>query len=554
VPLLSSNSLPVWRFGSFELNQETSELRKSGAEVRLPLQSARILGLLVANAGKLVTREELRHQIWGEAAVDFDAGLNFCLNQIRAALKDDVRSPFYIETLPRRGYRFIAPVEPILTSPPLLAVLPFDNLSRDPEQDFIAEAVGDALITELGGLGALRVISRQTVLHFKGTEKTIPEIGRELRADAIVEGSIWQDGTRIRITAQLIQVSPEQHLWAKRYKCDLADFLTLQGQIAQAIAAAVQLAVSPGELCRLTRRRPVDPEAHLAYLRGRHHMSRWSRESLEKALEYFELALKKDPSHALSYAQAADCYAHLGFWGHHPFPDAYKRAKESAMKALALDDTLSTAHWAFGWSTWVTDWDLDTCETEIRRAIQLNPSDEHAHAANSIFIIATTDNQAQAEREMRLALDLDPLSEYVNANLAWIYLFIDDYGRASEQARRTLELFPGSPLAYLGLGIAESCRCRHAEAIEALNQAAAISHDPLPMAYLACAHARAGNRRVASEILAGLLSRSKDEADAQVFRPHQSGHWRARPGIRVDRKSVRGARFGALLYARDAPV
>jgi serine/threonine-protein kinase len=182
------------------------------------------------------------------------------------------------------------------------------------------------------------------------------------------------------------------------------------------------------------------------------------------------------------------------------------------MKALALDDTLSTAHWAFGWSTWVTDWDLDTCETEIRRAIQLNPSDEHAHAANSIFIIATTDNQAQAEREMRLALDLDPLSEYVNANLAWIYLFIDDYGRASEQARRTLELFPGSPLAYLGLGIAESCRCRHAEAIEALNQAAAISHDPLPMAYLACAHARAGNRRVASEILAGLLSRSKDEA------------------------------------------
>jgi tetratricopeptide (TPR) repeat protein len=149
----------------------------------------------------------------------------------------------------------------------------------------------------------------------------------------------------------LIQVSPEQHLWAKRYECDLADFLTLQGQIAQAIAAAVQLAVSPGELCRLTRRRPVDPEAHLAYLRGRHHMSRWSRESLEKALEYFELALKKDPSHALSYAQAADCYAHLGFWGHHPFPDAYKRAKESAMKALALDDTLSTAHWAFGWST-----------------------------------------------------------------------------------------------------------------------------------------------------------------------------------------------------------
>ena len=394
----------------------------------------------------------------------------------------------------------------------MLAVLPFENLSRDPEQDFVADAVGDALITELGGLSALRVISRQTALHFKGTQKTIPEIGRELRADAIVEGSVWREGNRIRITAQLIQVSPEQHLWAKMYDCDLADFVTLQGQVAQAIAGAVQLTITPGELARLGHSRPVDPEAHLAYLRGRHHMSRWSRESFEKALEYFEFTLKKDPSHALSYAHKADCYAHLGFWGHHSFPDAYKRAKESALKALALDDALSTAHWAFGWATWVTDWDLDTCEGEIRRAVQLNPSDEHAHAANSIFLIATTEDQGQAEREMRLAFHLDPLSEYVNANLAWIYLFLDDYDRAVEQARRTLELFPGSPLAYSGLGLAESCRCRHAEAIEALNKAAAISHDPVSMAYLACAHARAGDRSVASGMLEDLLSRSEREA------------------------------------------
>jgi TolB-like protein len=297
---LAFNSLPVWRFGSFELNQETGELRKAGTEVRLALQAARILGLLVANAGKLVTREEIRHRIWGEAAVDFDAGLNFCLNRIRAALEDDVRSPCYIQTLPRRGYRFIAPVEPVLTSPPLLAVLPFDNLSGDPEQEFIVDAVSDALITELGGLSALRVISRQTVLHFKGSQKTIPEIGRELRADAIVEGSVWRDGSRIRITAQLIQVSPEQHLWAKRYDCDLADFITLQGQIAQAIAGAIRLAATPGELARLARPRPVDSEAHLAYLRGRHHMSRWSRESFEKALDYFELAFNNDPRQALS--------------------------------------------------------------------------------------------------------------------------------------------------------------------------------------------------------------------------------------------------------------
>lgn len=241
-------------------------------------------------------------------------------------------------------------------------------------------------------------------------------------------------------------------------------------------------------------------------------MSRWSRDSFEKALEYFELALTKDPGHALSYAHMADCYAHLGFWGHHSFPDAYQRAKESALKALALDDALSTAHWALGWATWVNDWDLDTCKEEIRCAIRLNPSDEHARAANSVFLMATTDHQKQAEREMRLALQLDPLSEYVNANLAWIYLFVDDYPRAIEQARRTLELFPGSPLAYSALGLAESCLCSHAEAIDDLNKGAAISHDPVSMSYLACAHARAGNRDLASSMLADLLVRSGHEA------------------------------------------
>jgi len=511
VALLSSNTPPVWRFGCFELNSETGELRKSGFEVRLPMQPARILGLLVANAGKLVTREEIRREIWGEAVVDFDAGLNFCLNRIRAVLEDDVRSPSYIETLPRRGYRFLPVVEAVPTAPPTLAVLLFENLSGDPEQDFLGDAVADALTTELGSLSTLRVISRQTVLHLKGTRKTVPEIGRELKADAIIEGSVLRAGNRIRIAAQLIQVSPEQHLWAKTYDGDLADFVTLQGQVAQAIAGAVRLAVSPGELARLGRPRPVDPEAHLAYLRGRHHMSRWSRESFEKALEYFQAALQKDPAHALSYAHMADCYALLGFWGHHPYPDAYHRAKESALKAIALDDALGAAHWALGWAAWMCDWDLDICHAETLRAIQLNPSDEHAHALHSIFLVTTSEDRERAVSEMRLALHLDPLSQYVNANLSWIYLFVGDYDRAAEQARRTLELFPGSPLAYTGLGLAELCRSRFAEAIEALEKAVAVSPDALTMAYLGSVHARAGNLDAASQVLKDLLARCDRE-------------------------------------------
>jgi TolB-like protein len=510
--LLCSTESPVWRFGCFELNRETGELRKSGAEVKLPLQPARVLGLLIARAGKLVTREEIRREIWGETVVDFDLGLNFCVNRIRAVLGDDPRSPRYIETLPRRGYRFIAAAEPVLTIPPTLVVLPFENLGRDPEQDLFGDAVTDALTTELGSISTLRVISRQSVLHLKGTQKTAPEIARELKADAIIEGSVLPARNRIRIAAQLVQVSPEQHLWANAYDCDLADILTIQGQVAQAIARAVRLALTPFDLARLGRTRPVDPEAHLAYLKGRHHMGRWSRESFEKALEYFQLAVQKDPSHALAYAQMADCYALLGHWGHLPFRDAHQRAKEAAIKALALDDALSTAHWAFAWVTWVHDWDLAVCEWETLRAIQLNPSDERAHVTYSIFLVTTSEDSARAVSEAKLALDLDPLSQHVNSIVAWIYLFVRDHARAVDQARKTLELFPGSLQAYWVLGLAEACRSRYPEAIAALEKAVAISRDALSMAYLGSVHARAGNLDVALRFLKDLLFRNEREA------------------------------------------
>ncbi|MBZ5584310.1 MAG: winged helix-turn-helix domain-containing protein [Acidobacteriia bacterium] len=502
-----------FRFGPYEADAERRELRKGGLRIRVRDKSFEVLAALLEHRGEVVTRDELRRRLWpGGIFVDFENSLNSAVNRLRDALGDSAAKPRFIETWPRRGYRFMVPAEPSRAAPPTLAVLPFENLSHDPEQDFFGDAVADALTTELGSLSTLRVISRQTALHLKGTRKTIPEIGRELMADAIIEGSVLRAGNRIRITAQLIQVFPEQHLWAKTYNSDLADIVSLQGQVAQAIAGAVQLAIAPHELARLVRPRPVDPEAHLAYLRGRHHMSRWSRESFEKALEYFQMALAKDPDHALSYAHMADCYALLGFWGHHPFPDAYRKAKESALEAIARDDALSAAHWALGWATWMCDWDLDRCEAETLRAIELNPSDEHAHAVNSIFLITTSEDRARAASEMRLALLLDPLSEYVNANLAWIYLFVDDYDRAAEQARRTLELFPGSPLAYSGLGLAESCRCRYAQSIDALEKAVAISQDALSMAYLGAAYARAGNRDVASGVLGDLLSRSGREA------------------------------------------
>ena len=502
----------TFRFGPYEADVGTRELRKHGLRIGLREKSFQVLVALLEHPGEVVTREKLRRRLWPEGVfVDFDNSLNSTVNRLRDVLGDSSAKPRFIETLPRLGYRFIAQVEPARAARPTLAVLPFENLNHDPEQDFFADGVADALTTALGNVSTLRVISRQSVRHLRNSERTVPEIARELKADAIVEGSVLQVGGRVRITAQLVQVAPEQHLWAKGYECEMGDILTIQGQVAQAIAEAVEVVLTPAEKSRLARPRPVDPEAHLAYLRGRHHMGQWSRESFERALECFRLAVEKDPAHAPAYAHMADCYALLGHWGHLPFRDAFRRSKEAALQALALDDTLSTAHWAFAWATWVCDWDLVTCEAEALRAIQLNPSEEHAHAVYSVFLVTTREDPAPAVKEMKLALDLDPLSQYVNANMAWIYLFVKDYGSASEQARKTLELFPDSLLAWWGLGLSELCRSRFAEAIAALEKAAAISPDAISIAYLGSAQARTGRADIALSLLQNLLSRSERE-------------------------------------------
>jgi len=502
-----------YRFGAYELDARMGELRKSGVRVQLQEKSFEVLTALLEHARDLVTREELQQRLWpGGVSVDFDNSLNSAVNRLRDALRDRARRPRYVQTLRGRGYRFIAPVEQIRTPTLTLAVLPFANLSHDPEQDLFGEAVADVLTTELGSVSTLRVISRQSMMHLKGTQKTVPEIARELKADAIVEGSILKAGNRVRIAAQLVQASPEQHLWTGTYNFDLADVFTVQGQVAHAVAGAVQLALTPAEVARLARARPIDPEAHLAYVRGRHHMGRWSRESFEKALGYFHLALHRDPCHAPAYAYAAVCYGLLGFWGHLPFRDAYQKAKTSAQKAIALDDALSTAHYALGWASWMHDWDLPACEVETRRAIELNPSDEFARQQYSIFLVTTSEDCDRAVREIRLALDLDPLSQFVNGIAAWVYLFVKDYERASDQALKTLELFPGSLQAYWILGLAQMCRNRYAEAIAALELALATSRDSFSIAYLGSAHARAGNLDAATSMLGDLLAMNEGGA------------------------------------------
>jgi TolB-like protein len=501
-----------FRFGPYEADMRLRKLRKRGLRMHLREKSFELLAALLEHSGEVVTREELRRRLWPEGVfVDFENSLNSTVNRLRAVLGDSSAKPRFIETLPKLGYRFVARVVSSRSAPATLAVLPFENLNHDPEQDFFADGVADALTTALGSISTLRVISRQSVAHLKGTKRTVPEIARELKTDAVVEGSVLQAGGRVRITAQLVQAEPERHLWAKGYECDVGDILTIQGQVSLAIAEAVKVALTPAEKGRIGRPRPVDAEAHLAYLKGRHHMGQWSRESFEKALGYFRSAVEKDPRHALAYAHMADCYGMLGNWGHRPFLEAFRSAKQAALRALALDEGLSTAHWAYAWATWVCDWDMATCEAEALRAIQLNPSDEHAHATLSTFLVTTTNDHARAVSEMRLALDLDPLSPYLNALMAWTYVFVRDYDRAATQARRTLDLFPDSLLGWWGLGLAEMGASKHGESIAAFERAAAISPEPLSIGYLGVAQARAGHLGTAASLLDQLRSRSERE-------------------------------------------
>src|SRR3989441_6754776 len=277
-------------FGVFEVDLRAGELRKQGVRIKLQDQPFQILQVLLERSGEVVTREELRERIWpADTFVDFDQGLNNAIKRLRESLSDSPDNPRFIETIPRRGYRFIGMTG---SSTPgrmrSLAVLPLENLSHDPQQEYFAEGLTEALITTLAKIGELRVVSRTSAMHYRGVHKPLHEIARELEVDAIVEGTVLRSGHRVRITAQLIDASKETHLWAESYERGLRDVLTLQAEVAQAIAREVQVKLTPEERAHLAQVRRVDPEAYEAYLKGRYHWNRHSAEGFGKAVQYFQ--------------------------------------------------------------------------------------------------------------------------------------------------------------------------------------------------------------------------------------------------------------------------
>src|SRR5712664_2627602 len=330
------------RFGAFELDFKASQLRKQGIKVKLQEQPFQILQVLLQRPGEIVTREELQQTIWpSDTFVDFDHGLYNAIKRLREALGDSAETPRFVETLSRRGYRFVGKIECEASQMRSLAVLPLENLSRDPEQEYFAEGLTEALITTLAKIGEMRVVSRTSIMMYKGVRKPLREIARELEVDAIVEGTVLRAGDRVRITAQLIDAAKETHLWAESYERDLRNVLALQSEIAQAIARVIRVKLAPIDQARFLNANPVDPEAYEAYLKGRYHWNRRSAEGLAKAIQSFQTAIAKDPSYAAAYAGLADCLTGLSAWGFVPAQDGCGKAKGFAQKALEIDHSLA---------------------------------------------------------------------------------------------------------------------------------------------------------------------------------------------------------------------
>lgn len=503
---VTTGKASILRFGAFEVDLQAGELRKSGLKTRLQEKPFQILALLLKRSGEVVTREELQKQLWPtDTFVDFEHGVNTAVAKLRQALDDDPDNPRFIQTLPRRGYRFIgmvdaitesAPPSPQLaipgrqtlsgrfsrrvivltavafailaaaifakfnflrlrntarTAPPhveSLAVLPLDNLSGNASDEYFVDGMTDALITNFSKIGALRVISRTSVMRYKGARRPLPEIGKELNVDAVVEGAVLRSDGRVRITAQLIDARTERPLWAETYERDLRDTLALQGEVAQAIANQVLIKITPQEHARLASVRPVSAEVQEAYLQGRYYWNRantWNnpstREDLDKSLHYFQQAISNDPQYALAYAGIAECYAKMVDFTQLPPGKGFPKAKNAATQALAIDDTVGEAHASLALILWVYEWAWSDAEREFKRALELNPGDPLTHARYARYLseLGRADEAlAQAETARRL----DPISLYVNSSMAHVLVNARQYEQAIEQLRHTLEMYP----------------------------------------------------------------------------------------------------------------
>lgn len=544
--------LRIVRFGTFEADLVSGELFKNGRKLKLQEQPFQLLAVLVRRPGQVITREDLQKLIWpSDTFVDFDQGLNRAVNKLREALDDSAGTPRFIETVPRRGYRFIAPVlEPILDTVPTpaerpvaakiprsrkaqaiaatalfvlaaiglgiwrggvfhqtsrprfksIAVLPLEDLSHDPEQAYFADGMADELITELAGIGSLDVISRTSVQRFKGTREPLASIARQLRADAIVEGTVLRSGNRVRVTVQLIDATADRHIWAESYERELGDVLSLQQRLAQDIALQVSASLTPGEQQTLARARPINPEAWDSYLRGRFFLNQRTEEGAHESIRYFERAINLEPSFAKAFAGLADTNFVL-VWDRGAVRPAegFEKGKAAALKALELDPDLAEAHASLIWEKLLYEWNWPDAEREARIAIRLSPNYATAHHHYSRFL-ALMGRFDECMRETRRTLELDPMDPIAGGNLAWNTYLARQYDQSAKQSLEMIHMFPSMSGFNLFLGWAYQAQGKYADALQALKTSVALDSSARGEAELGYGYAISGNEQAARVI------------------------------------------------------
>jgi eukaryotic-like serine/threonine-protein kinase len=380
-----------------------------------------------------------------------------------------------------------------------IAVLPLENLSRDPEQEYFADGMTEELITDLAKIGALRVISRTSIMQYKGTKKSLPEIGHELNVDSVLEGSVLRVGDRVRITAQLIRASTDEHLWAETYNRDLRDVLAMQSELARTIASQIKVKLSPQEQTRLTTARAVNSQVHEEYLKGLYYLHRYTEGDFRAAIDYFRHALEQDPDYAPAYAGLASAYANLSTNYKAP-REVMPQAKAAALRALELDQNLAEAHTWLGFVSVNFDWDATSAERELKRAIELNPGYADAHA-NYAWCLSATGRHEQAIAEAKHAIELDPLARFTYGDLPWMLLMARRYDRAILESQTIVERQTDFGYARAVLGLSYALKGRFTEAVAEVQRAMRLDDSPFIAADLAQVHAMSGNRMEALNVL-----------------------------------------------------
>jgi len=564
-------------FGTFRLDPMEHILLCAGCRVPLTPKAFETLLALIENAGHILEKEDLLKRVWPNTFVE-EGTLARNISTLRKALGDDPDGNTYIETIPRRGYCFVAPVRQIPYQEPgesaakvvlqqnvtrakpwpsllrrwmlavgllailpvggyvfwqrfshprgtsadrtTIAVLPFENLSGEPAQQFFADGFSEEMITQLGGLepNRLSVIARTSAMHYQGTSKDPREIGRELGAEYVLTGSVRRDADRVRITVRLIRAKDGTNLWAKDYDRSVRDILSLQSEVASSIAREISLKLSPETSIHLAAARPVNPDAYEDYLKGRYFWNKRTSTSYLKAIEYFNEAIARDPKYARAYTGLADAYALLGSLSNAEMPrsEAMPRAKAAALTALQLDDSLAEAHTSLAFEEMHYEWDWQAAEREFKRALELNPNYATAHQWYAFWFIArgTFD---QALTQLSLAEKADPLSIVIKSDTSDVLTCAGRYEQAAQAAKRALELDPNFPLAHYSLAEAYAGRQLYPQAITEYQKMLATDNgNSWARTGIARAYAQTGQRADAERLLEDTLRSCRNLGDCAL--------------------------------------